>query len=92
MVCKKICKTIHLTPWGTATGTYRRGASGERIWPAKAVTRPRIFFSFFTFFSNSILQKYMVRKNLQNYTSGAVVNGGRDLPPCPTAVGRRVVL
>jgi hypothetical protein len=21
---KKICKTIHLAPWGTAAGTYRR--------------------------------------------------------------------
>jgi hypothetical protein len=24
MVCKKVCKTIHLAPWGTAAGTYRR--------------------------------------------------------------------
>jgi hypothetical protein len=24
MVRKKICKIIHLAPWGTAAGTYRR--------------------------------------------------------------------
>jgi hypothetical protein len=29
----------------------------------------------------------MVRKKLQNYTSGGVGGGGRDLPPCPTALG-----
>jgi hypothetical protein len=33
----------------------------------------------------------MVRKKLQNYTSGAVGDGCRDLPPCPTAIGRRAV-
>jgi hypothetical protein len=39
------------------------------------------------------LQKYMVRFFfLQNYTSIAVGDGGRDLPPCPTAVGTCVVL
>jgi hypothetical protein len=39
------------------------------------------------------LQKYMVRIFfLQNYTSIAVGDGGRDLPPCPTAVGTCVVL
>jgi hypothetical protein len=31
-------------------------------------------------FFTSIWQKYMVRKNLQNYTSGAVGDGVRDLP------------
>jgi hypothetical protein len=34
----------------------------------------------------------MIRKKLQNYTSGAVGDGVRDLTPCPTAVGRIAVL
>jgi proline racemase len=45
---------------------------------------------FFNIFPSLILQKYMDRKKMQNYTSSAVGDDGRDLPPCPTALGARV--
>jgi hypothetical protein len=51
-----------------------------------------VIFSFSYIFL-SILQKYMVRNFfLQNYTSSAVGDGDRDLPPCPTALGARAAL
>jgi hypothetical protein len=47
-------------------------------------------FSFFLHFSFLFFEK--TAKNLQNYTSGAAGDGGRDLPPCPTAVAGAVSL
>jgi hypothetical protein len=49
-------------------------------------------FSFYIFLSSLFAKINGSQKNLQNYTSGAVGDGGRDLPPCPTAIGRRAVL
>jgi hypothetical protein len=50
------------------------------------------FFPFLHFFHINFAKIYGPQKNLQNYTFGAVGDGGRDLPPCPTALGRRAVL
>jgi hypothetical protein len=51
-----------------------------------------VFFSFLHF-SFLLFEKYMSRKFfLQNYTSSAVGDGGRDLPPCPTTLRTRAVL
>jgi hypothetical protein len=47
---------------------------------------------FLHFFHINFAKIYGSQKKLQNYTFGAVRDGGRDLPPCPTAVGRRAVL
>jgi hypothetical protein len=41
------------------------------------------FYIFLSFFAKI----YGPQKNLQNYTSGAVRDGGRDLSLCPAAVG-----
>jgi hypothetical protein len=47
-----------------------------------------LFFLFFLFtFFTSILQSIWSEKILQNYTSSAMWDGGRDLQPCPTTVG-----
>jgi hypothetical protein len=45
--------------------------------------KTRIFFTFCFLFLKNIWSENL----LQNYTSGVVGDGGRDLPPCPTAVG-----
>jgi hypothetical protein len=60
---------------------------GRRVSAQLYIFLRWIFFLFLQFFFSFFLQKYMVRKNLWNYTSSAVGDGGRDLPPCPTAVG-----
>jgi hypothetical protein len=47
----------------------------------------REFFLFFTFFFPLFCKNIWSAKKLQNYTSGAVGDGVRDLMSCPTAVG-----
>jgi hypothetical protein len=46
-----------------------------------------IFFLFYIF--PSFLKIYGLRKYFQNCTSIAMWDGGRDLPPCPTAAWAR---
>jgi hypothetical protein len=47
------------------------------------------FFSFFLQFFPSFCKNIWSAIFFQNYASGSVGDGGRDLPPCPTAVGAR---
>jgi hypothetical protein len=49
-------------------------------------------FFLFLHFSHQFCKNIWSKTFLQNYTSDAVGDGDRDLPPCPTAVGRRAVL
>jgi hypothetical protein len=47
----------------------------------------RIFSFLFTFFHINFAKNIWSVKKLQTYKSDAVVDSGRDLPPCSTAVG-----
>jgi hypothetical protein len=47
------------------------------------------FFSFLYFFSLNFVKIYGSEIFLQNYTSSAVGDGGRDLPSCLTTLGAR---
>jgi hypothetical protein len=51
-------------------------------WIHNRVREIRDFFFFFYIFIS-----FFCKNIWQNYTSGAVGDSGRDLPPCPTAVG-----
>jgi hypothetical protein len=48
----------------------------------------RFFYIFLSFFSKIYGPKFF----LQDYTSSVVVDSGRDLPPCPTALRAHAVL
>jgi hypothetical protein len=66
-----------------------RSSSGiDPIYMARSLSTPNFFLHFYPLNFANI---YGPQKDLQNYTSSVVGDGGRDLPPCPTEVGARAV-
>jgi hypothetical protein len=55
-------------------------------------TGPKRDFFLFLHFPPQFCKNIWSRKKLQNYTSSAIGDGDRDLPPCLTALGARAVL